>query len=210
MGDINGNLYKVQASTGAVLHTFATNLQVAQNLWSDGASVWFTGLRSNNVARLQIKTSAISYAHVTSNQPLGIMTINRMVWVANDGPSVGTVTTLPKDLRMSELHKEILADSQAGRHTRRSGVRRDRRDTPWIANLENAISDASARAVYCGSSGKECGSRASARRFMPSSVRVTSQVPISRSSSAKRARFRAISCSMSWATSGLSATRCRI
>ena len=33
--------------------------------------------------------------------------------------------------------------------------------------------------VYIGSRSKECGSRASARRLMPSSVRVTSQVPIS-------------------------------
>jgi hypothetical protein len=37
--------------------------------------------------------------------------------------------------------------------------------------------------VYIGSRGKECGSRASAWRLMPSSVRVTSQVPIIRSSS---------------------------
>src|SRR5260370_39159607 len=45
-----------------------------------------------------------------------------------------------------------------------------------------------------GSRGKECGSRASARRLIPSSVRVTSQLPISRSSSANSARLRAISC----------------
>ena len=38
----------------------------------------------------------------------------------------------------------------------------------------------SARVIYSGSrGGKECGSRASARRLMPSSVRVNSQVPIS-------------------------------
>jgi hypothetical protein len=61
-----------------------------------------------------------------------------------------------------------------------------------------------------GSRGKECGSRASARRLIPFSVRVTSQLPISRSSSVNNARLRAISCSMSMASLGLSAVRRRI
>jgi streptogramin lyase len=96
--DINGDLFRISDSTGAVLDSYTTSLQTAQNLWSDGTFVWATGLQSNNVARVQIKTGAISYVPITFNQPLGIMTIDKSVWVVNDGPGDGTVTKFPRNL----------------------------------------------------------------------------------------------------------------
>jgi len=96
VSDMNGNLYQVQPSTGAIINSVSTGLNLPQYVLWDGQSLWTAGMGNNEVARINPATLAVTIAPIPVSfldQPVGLaMDLAGNIWVADNGPKYIGVT----------------------------------------------------------------------------------------------------------------------